>query len=419
MRFWLITVGEPLPIDGAKLRLLRTGQLASILTDRGHDVVWWASAFDHTAKRFRSTGDRVLQIAPHYTLVLLHGGFGYRRNISVARLVNHALVAQRFEHLSRRFSIPDAILCSLPTPELCMSAVTFARHRRVPIALDVRDLWPDIYAEAFPRLMRPAVRLALSPLFSTVSRACRLATAMIGITAEFAAWGVRKAGRSRQAMDADFPLAYSPIRPSVEEVARAHSKWDSLGVDSRQGTLTCCFIGTMGWQSELDGIIECASMIQRRKGKIVFVLAGSGPALERYRGLARGLTNVLFPGWLGAAEIHTLMQRSRLGLAPYRKTQNLLGNIPNKPIEYLSAGLPVATTAMGILPELLMKHQCGLAYDAENPASLEAILREFEDDPKKLLAMSVNALALYNQAFRSDIVYGRMADYLERLGRLR
>ncbi len=175
----------------------------------------------------------------------------------------------------------------------------------------------------------------------------------------------------------------------------------------------------MGWQSELDGIIECASMIQRRKGKIVFVLAGSGPALERYRGLARGLTNVLFPGWLGAAEIHTLMQRSRLGLAPYRKTQNLLGNIPNKPIEYLSAGLPVATTAMGILPELLMKHQCGLAYDAENPASLEAILREFEDDPKKLLAMSVNALALYNQAFRSDIVYGRMADYLERLGRLR
>ena len=42
MRIWLITVGEPLPTDGAE-RLLRAGILADMLSAKGHDVVFWTS----------------------------------------------------------------------------------------------------------------------------------------------------------------------------------------------------------------------------------------------------------------------------------------------------------------------------------------------------------------------------------------
>jgi hypothetical protein len=54
MRVWLITVGEPLPLDGPGERMLRTGILAAFLAARGHEVVWWSSSFDHVRKRQRS-----------------------------------------------------------------------------------------------------------------------------------------------------------------------------------------------------------------------------------------------------------------------------------------------------------------------------------------------------------------------------
>ncbi len=54
MRVWLLTVGEPLPTDGGSDRVWRTGFLARALADRGHEVVWWSSAFDPFRHRLRS-----------------------------------------------------------------------------------------------------------------------------------------------------------------------------------------------------------------------------------------------------------------------------------------------------------------------------------------------------------------------------
>jgi len=39
LSIWLITVGEPLPIEGNRDRLWRTGLLAETFTGRGHDVL--------------------------------------------------------------------------------------------------------------------------------------------------------------------------------------------------------------------------------------------------------------------------------------------------------------------------------------------------------------------------------------------
>ena len=38
MRIWLATVGEPLPVDAGRQRLLRTGQFAQWLAAHGHEI---------------------------------------------------------------------------------------------------------------------------------------------------------------------------------------------------------------------------------------------------------------------------------------------------------------------------------------------------------------------------------------------
>ncbi|MBI4419811.1 MAG: glycosyltransferase, partial [Gemmatimonadetes bacterium] len=169
MRTWLITVGEPLPLPGQRTRLLRTGRLALALVRRGHQVTWWTSTFDHFAKAGLDVDD-VERLSAGLELRFLHG-IPYDRNVSVRRLVNHWQLARGFRRRALEIAPPDVILCSFPTVELCWQATRYARRKGVPILIDVRDLWPDIFLSAMPGPLRWAGRMALRPMLQQARHA--------------------------------------------------------------------------------------------------------------------------------------------------------------------------------------------------------------------------------------------------------
>ena len=127
MRFWLITVGEPVPLPGGRERLLRTGVLAGHLARAGHDVTWWTSTVDHVHKRFHRIQGPVLPVEPRYEVRFLPGRL-YRRNVSLNRLRNHREIARSFCETAPTLPQPDLVVCSLPPIELCVESVRFGRE---------------------------------------------------------------------------------------------------------------------------------------------------------------------------------------------------------------------------------------------------------------------------------------------------
>lgn len=114
MRIWLVTIGEPLPCDGnGGERLYRAGILSAMLAQRGHEVVWWTSTFDHARKQQRFPTDATLRLESGVLLKLLHG-CGYTRNVSLRRLIDHAILARKFTRQAEGMPSPDVVLCSLP-----------------------------------------------------------------------------------------------------------------------------------------------------------------------------------------------------------------------------------------------------------------------------------------------------------------
>jgi glycosyltransferase involved in cell wall biosynthesis len=109
------------------------------------------------------------------------------------------------------------------------------------------------------------------------------------------------------------------------------------------------------------------------------------------------------------------MRLASIGLAPYRAGKNFDAHIPNKPIEYLSAGLPVVTSIGGELAQLLNSRQCGFFYQERNIAALTAALTALYDDRCLQAQMSANASVLFADRFVAETVYGDMADHLERI----
>jgi glycosyltransferase involved in cell wall biosynthesis len=113
------------------------------------------------------------------------------------------------------------------------------------------------------------------------------------------------------------------------------------------------------------------------------------------------------------------MRLSRVGLAPYPSKPNFSLNMPNKPVEYLSAGLPILSSLRGDLETLLASADCGMTYPNGNAAALADYLIRLYDAPGRLAIMSRNAQSLYLQRFTSDKVYGDLIHYLEELAEWR
>lgn len=413
MRVWLVTIGEPVPVGAeASARLLRTGLLARHLAQRGHEVVWWSSTFDHTRKVQRFTEEQVLQPEERLELRLLRG-CGYARNVSLARFRDHRQIAARFAAEAPRAQKPDIILCSLPTVELCRAATRYGRAAGVPVVLDMRDMWPDLFVEALPALARPFGRALLAPLFAEARAACSDATAIIGHTDAFMQWGVRRAGRAVGPLDRVFPMGY-PVRPvSEQDLRSAEEFWRARGVMRQEGRVTACFVGALSRVFDFDAVLAASALTRRRGGSFRVIMCGVGERLEACKRAAMDNPDVLFAGWVDAAQIHVLLRLCDFGLDPLPDRTDFTSTVNNKAVEYLSAGLPIlASPAHGALHELLTTNGCGVTYGVGDATALADAVQRLAGDRAALDRMRRNASELFERRFRAEKVNADFEAYL-------
>jgi len=411
MHVWLITTGEPLPTDDGCDRYLRSAILADVMARNGHQVTFWSSTFDHVKKSHRYDTDTEVQLRSNYRLKLLHAA-GYRQNISWRRVWNHRGVARKFREQAAGTTPPDVILCSLPTLELCVEATRYGRRHQVPVVVDVRDLWPDLFLDLVPPVARPAVQVLATPFFRQVRAACTQADAITGTTAEYVRWALGYAGRRATSRDRHFFMGYVESPPSTAQQHAARNFWAGHGIRGDTGQFVACWFGMMGRHSELDTVIAATKQIGGAFPQLRVVLCGDGPHRERLHQLAAGCPNVIMPGWVNAAQIWQLMRLSSVGLTPYVSNKNYIHNLTNKPIEYLSAGLPVISSLQGVLARLLADHDCGVTYRNRDVDQLSLAIRSLASDRQRWQLMSNHATQVYREQFVAERVYTQMQNYL-------
>ncbi len=414
MLFWLATIGEPLPTDPGGPRLLRTGMLAEQLRRRGHEVLWWTSSFDHVRKTYRAAAPTTLQVDSGYRLVLLHGP-GYRRNVSLRRWADHWVIGRQFARWIRRLPPPDLLLCSLPSVEMSRESVRYGHERSVPVVLDLRDMWPDVFLDYLPRGLHPLARAALAPAYHHLREACRGARALTGISPDFVKWGQAAGSRPPNSPDRHFWLAATAAEPDPAAAAAAAARWARDGIVAGQVNPVIAFVGAMSRSFEMELVIEAARRLQCTGSPVRFVLCGVGDMLEPWRAQAAGLSNVLFPGWVQAAEAWTLLRCSLAGIAPYRSRRDFVASVPTKTLEYLSAGLPVLSSLRGAVEQLLARTGAGITYRNGELDQLLAAIGRLVDEPDERRAMARRARSAYEREFVAERVYADMAAYLETL----
>ena len=385
---------------------MRMAMLGRALVAQGHSVLWWSSTFSHLGRRLVYSEDRQIELSPGFVWTGLYAG-AYDNNISIDRYRHHRRLTRRFRALAVEQSSPDAIVAAFPIPDLALAAVDYARARSIPCIVDVLDLWPEVFLERVTRPLRGIAKVLLSPWYRTASTALQGADCLVGCSQGYLDWALQLARRTPGALEQVFYLSCDD-----DGAICAHTESQRI-LDLRKrlhGKTVFTYVGSFGYAYDLELLCEVAQRCSESTNSSVhFVLAGGG---QRYASICKRaalLSNVTLTGWLTGDETRSLLAMSDVGLIPRCGTRN---NLPNKPFEYMAAGLPILSSLEGEMVRLIRENDIGISYESGNLDELYGHVVRLADNPAMLSAQGARSRRLFCDKFRHAVVYGHYARHI-------
>ena len=404
MNIWLFQTGEALPLQDG-IRKMRTAILADKLAERGHNILWWASAFDHFKKDWLYRKDTKFKVKDNFEIFLLKG-LGYKKNVSLSRYLDHRRIAKKFKKISPTMRKPDAMIASFPSHDLAYEAVVFAQKNAIPMILDVRDQWPDIFFEYLPQVIHPIAKYFLRKDYRMVEYSLKNATSIVTMMNDLLEWALNKTERDKTDYEKVFFLGTKKLDLSqVKANERLHDLKKRIN-----NRFVVSFIGTFGEYYNPEILVRVAK--QSTKENMFFVLCGDGKYFNQISRTSKELENVYLTGWATEREMAYVLSLSSVGVVPSTRP---LRAFPNKAFTYLSAGLPIISSVEGDLKEAIEKYTIGLYYP---PSDIDALKKNTErlfKNPSLHKKMSENANRVFDEMFDADKIYTEYADHVEKV----
>ena len=408
MKIWILQTGEPLQIDTARLRPMRAMNLSNALIKDGHDVVIWSSNFDHFSKSHRSKTKDSFEVSKTLKIRLINSR-GYKSNISLARLIDHAKLALNLRRMLKNETPPDVAFIGYPPIETAWTLTRWLKNRSIPILLDIKDAWPEVLIRVVPSKIEFLGRMLISPYTIMMKKTFKNVDGICAPTDEFLTWGLKNASRRKSPFDTVAPLTSPNSNFTNDEIISAGKWLDSLGIISDK-TARISFVGSLNTAFDFKPVIFAAKNLSCQ-----FVIAGDGPMYSEIMNMSAGINNIIMPGWLTECQSKVLSERSKIMLAPLKDLPDFRMSIPNKFFDYMSNGKPIFSSISGVAGKLISDNNIGREYTNNDIHSLTNILNDVLGDDDLIDKMSLNSRELFLKKFSSDVIYPNLVSHLVKM----
>lgn len=401
----MIQTGEPLPGDEDNFRPMRAINLCRYLVQRGHSVTLWSSDFNHFTKTFRN-GKTTIREIEGFQLITLRSS-GYKKNIGLARLVDHFFLAIQARLHLRGFRAPDVAFIGFPPIEIAWVFAKWFRSRNTPFVLDVKDKWPDIFVSSIPRRLSTYMRVLLGPYFVMSRTIVQLATGVCSISKPLLNWSLEKGNKDSSEFDFVAPLVSPEQEYNEAEEGDTLDWFSQRGINLRAKT-TLYFAGTINSAFDFDPLIYLATQCD-----LQIVLAGDGPLREFWMKKTTLIPNMFWPGRISAGNLRVLAKNSKLAIAPYSPSKDFDLHITNKIFDAMKFGIPLAVSGSKEMESFVTESGIGFSYDASTTRNLAE--KYMQLDSVLLDEMSRTTRSLYLEEFEYNRVYGLIESKLSQL----
>lgn len=409
MKVWLIRQGDPLPIkDG--VRLMRTAALGKYLSEHGHQVLWWTSSFMHYEKKYVCKKTKKLNINENEELYLLHSPISYSKNISFRRIIYHKILGYKLKKNINNEDTPDIILCCWPLAEFAKVAIAYGKTHGVPVILDARDQWPDLFMRAFPNPLKSLGKVLLRPLRK---QAKRLFSSADGITAMVDAeleWACAYAGHAPGKNDRTIYIGNARTVLTNNQFSKSIDWWKNFGV--RDSDWIICFFSTFGSHTAIDTVIKAVKDLSREYSDIKLVLGGGGDREKEFKTIAGNCLNIVFAGWLDNIKMTSLMRIAKCGAFSIKNTFDFKDTFNNKAIQYISEGLPILNSLSGFANTLITERNMGISYDCNSVEDCKSKILELYNNEEDRKLKGINGKKCFDDMYEADVVNQQFEEYL-------
>lgn len=329
----------------------------------------------------------------------------------VKRMLNYVTFFLSALWTGVRLEKPDVVIATSPQIFCGYAGVWYKRVRRVPLVIEIRDIWPESMFAVGAKVPRIGI-WALEQIEKAMYRCCdRLVTVGEGYRLRLREKGVPEEKMSVVMNGTDLEV-YSPQEKNAELLKK-------YGLE---GKFVVSYIGTVGMACGLDCVLDAAEKVkaggegEQWTDRVRFVIVGDGAARVQLEEETkkRGLTNVVFTGRQPKSSMPDWVSSSDASLVHLKKTELFTTVMPSKIFESAGCKRPIIMGVDGFAKKLVMDAEAGLDMTPESAESLVECVKKLVDDPALCCKLGENA---YNNIAK---VYNRdqqASDYLSILNR--
>lgn len=257
-------------------------------------------------------------------------------------------------------------------------AISYKKKNGTPVLMYCLDLWPESLVAG--GIGRGSV---IYKFFHKISRCIYRQMNRIFVTSRmFSAYLNREFGIDDGVID------YLP--------QYAEGMFEKLPCREPDGKTNFVFAGNIGAIQSVETIIKAAEEL--KDSPVNFHIVGGGTDLERLKGLADGLENVVFYGRRPLEEMTEFYSMADAMLVTLKADPVLSLTLPGKVQSYMAAGKPIIGAIDGETKEIIEKAGCGYCGKAEDADELAGNIRRFINDGKTA-ELGSNARDFYEKYF--------------------
>ena len=296
----------------------------------------------------------------------------------------------------------DVLVASSPPWFPHLTGTLVHALRRVPLVLEVRDLWPD-YLAGMGAVKSDA---AMRGIFAAERAMLRRADHVVVVTESFRTRVIEK-GTAPDRVDVvpngvDTALYYAADEPPPIEALRRDD-----------GELIVGYLGNFGAGQDLIRVLDAAGLLEAADPRIRVVLAGEGTSTEQVQARARelGLRRTTIHPPIAKTQTRAFYNACDVCLVPLADFPILQETVPSKIFEVLACERPVVASVAGEAARIVERSGGGVVVPPGDARAIaDAVLRLRDTPAAERAAMGAAGRAYVGEHFARETL---AALYLE------
>jgi glycosyltransferase involved in cell wall biosynthesis len=389
----------------------RAFMIAEVLAANGHEVTWWASAFDHVNKKFRSKDLIDIKVSPGFSIRLVPTT-GYTKNISYKRILHERNYSNNIYSQANKYPDPDIILLSEPALFRSRPIIKLIEEYKCLLVLDVLDTWPELFNIILPKKLQFLGDFIFKPWYKSREKLFQRADSIVAVSNSYMELAKK--------IKPDIPTELTEIiyfGTNVELQRKQMKNSDALpasldGLNKKKDELWAIYTSSLGSNYDVDTLLKTAKLLEIRNSNIKLLIAGEGPLRKKIEDFIdkNNLTQTIYIGNPDSKVIAKVFSLCDVGLSMYVRDSSV--TFPIKAFHYFAAGLPIVNSLGGDLSKMLSSNNAGIQYLAEDCESLFGALTYLSSHPSKREEMAKNSFNLAMN-FDQDTQYKKFAKFVE------